>query len=863
MHVRKHRLVWSAFSLCWLFMAGGHSVLAQLPVARLIALFPPGGQIGTTVDVAAQGADLDEPVRLQFSHAGITTLSHEGTQFKIAIASNVPPSTYEARFVGRFGLSNPRRFVVGNFPQRIVPATNAAPGSATELAINSTCFGKVEARSTAWFKFVAKKNQRLWIECLASSIDSRLDPTLLLSDRDGREWEQSRAGGLLDFIVPADGAYLLRVADLLYRGGDDYAYRLSLSSGPRVDYVLPLAGVAGTRTNFTVFGRNLPGGKPVKGLLINGKPVEQATVSVRLPTRLTEQIASSVPASAGLDTFAYQLKDANPVLIALVNSNAPIRIEQEPNSKPGQAQAISLPCEISGQFYPAGDVDRYNFEARKGDVFWVEVLSHRLGLPTAPFVLVQRVTKTDSGEKTTDVLELGDSDANLGEREFNTASRDPSGRFEAKEDGTYRLSVRDLFSSIVSSPLRTYHLSIRREAPDFRLVAQVLAPKYKSDAKNVGLGVPLLRRGETLAVRVMAFRRDGFNGEIALAVEKPPPGLSFVPDRIEAGKSMDYFLLTATTDAPAYAGPIELVGRAKVGDREIVRMARGGTTIFPVENVDNERPQARVISEFSLAITDQESAPLAIAPAENRTWEVATNGKLEVPLTITRRADFNANLKVKPLGPGAQDALKEFDVEGKATNAVLKLDFAALKLPSGRHVFSAQSITTGKYRNNPEGAALAEGAAKEADKVATETAAAAKKASEDAEAGGKTADAAEALAKTAAEKLATTQSSAANDPANEALKTELATAKQASEDAAAAARSAVEAKMAALKAKSAAESKAKEAQARKEASAKKAKELSDKAKPRDVNYLLNCAPIVVQVNPAPVADGKSPKQADK
>src|SRR4030095_6960238 len=99
---------------------------------------------------------------------------------------------------------------------------------------------------------------------------------------------------------------------------------------------------------------------------------------------------------------------------------------------------------------------------------------------------------------------------------------------------------------------------------------------------------------------------------------------------------------------------------------------------------------------------------------------------------------------------------------------------AALTLPSARHVFSAQSITTGKYRNNPEGAALAEGAAKEADKVATETAAAAKKASEDAEAGGKTADAAEALAKTAAEKLATTQSSAANDPANEALKTELA-----------------------------------------------------------------------------------------
>ena len=691
----------------------GQPTLAQLPAARLTVLFPAGGQVGSTVDVGAQGPDLDDPIRLQFSHPGITSLSHDGTQFKVAIASNVPPGTYEARFVGRFGLSNPRRFVVGSLPQRLVSPTNWSQGTATELAVNSTCFGKIEARSIAWFKFTAKKNQRLWLECLVDSIDSRLEPTLLLSDGDGREWEHSRAGKVLDLVVPADGTYLLQLADLLYRGGDDYTYRLTLSSGPRVDYILPVAGVAGSRTNFTLFGRNLPGGKPVKGLLVNGKPVEQATVSIRLPTRPTEQAASSVPASAALDTIAYQFKGANPILLAVVNSNAPILIEQEPNSKPEQAQSIALPCEVSGQFHPAGDVDRYNFQARKGDVFWVEVLSQRLGHPTAPFVLVQRVTKNENTEKTTDVLELADSDTNLGEREFNTTSRDPFGRFEAKEDGTYRLSIRDLFSSIVSSPLHTYHLSIRRESPDFRLVAQVIAPKYKGDAKNVELGVPVLRRGETLAVRVMAFRRDGFNGEIALSVEKPPPGLIFVPDRIEAGKNSDYFLLTAAADAPAFAGPIELVGRAKVGDREIVRRARGGTTVFSVGNVDSERPESRVISEFAVAITDQESAPISITLAENRVWEVAADSKVEVPLAITRRGDFNANLKVKPLGPGAQEALKEFDVEGKATNATLKLDFAALKLPPGRHVFSAQSITTGKYRNNPEAAAIAEGAAKD------------------------------------------------------------------------------------------------------------------------------------------------------
>jgi hypothetical protein len=73
---------------------------------------------------------------------------------------------------------------------------------------------------------------------------------------------------------------------------------------------------------------------------------------------------------------------------------------------------------------------------------------------------------------------------------------------------------------------------------------------------------------------------------------------------------------------------------------------------------------------------------------------------------------------VKPLGPGTQEALKEFDVDGKATNATLKLDMAAIKLAPGRYVFAVQSLTTGKYRNNPEAAAFADGAAKEADKNA-------------------------------------------------------------------------------------------------------------------------------------------------
>jgi len=53
-------------------------------------------------------------------------------------------------------------------------------------------------------------------------------------------------------------------------------------------------------------------------------------------------------------------------------------------------------------------VDTYEFAANKGEVWWIETGSERLGWLTHSFVLVQRVTKTGDKETLTDVAELYD-----------------------------------------------------------------------------------------------------------------------------------------------------------------------------------------------------------------------------------------------------------------------------------------------------------------------------------------------------------------------------------------------------------------------------------------------------------------------
>jgi len=869
-----------------LALGGMSIVVAQLPVARITSIFPPGGKAGSSVEVTVAGNDLDDATRLWFSNPAITStqkLSSAGEpepgKFIVNIASNAACAACDARLVGRFGISNPRTFVVGHCAEFFAPSTNTSITGAAELAPETIVNGRLTAGTPAWYQFSAKKGQRLFIECLSGTIDSRMDATLMLWDNTGRELALDRTTGLIDFTASSDGEYRLRVADFLHRGGDDYFYRLALTAGPQVDFIFPPAGLAGTTNSYTLYGRNLPDGKPATNFSIAGRPLEQVSAQIAIPQAVEStngtalqagngfSLASTLPASAPIDAFEYRLPTpggpANSVRISL--ATAPVVPETEPNDKPAQAQKISPPCEVAGQFFPAGDADLFAFDAKKGDVLWMEVFSQRLGLPTDPLLVIQRVTKDDKGEEQiSDVSEVYDLDTNVGDREFNTVSRDPVARFEAKEDGAYRITVRDLFGRTQASPRHVYRLAVRKESPDFRLVAMVIAPKFKADAKDVPVGVPLLRRGETLPVRVMVFRRDGFNGDIELSIAEPPPGLRFEGDRIDSGKNTDTILLTATEDAPAFAGPIHLLGKATIGGQTIVREARGGTMLFRVDSTDTERPEARATREFTLAICDQELAPISVAPAEHKTWEAVTNGKLEVPLRVTRRGEFNAAIKLKPLGPGAQEALKDFEIDGKATNATLKLDLGALKLAPGSYVFAAQGTTTGKYRNNPEAASAADAAAKQAEKLAGEFAAAAKKAAEEFDKAAKAATEAEAASKAATEKLTVAKAACDKTPDDEKAKAERDNAQKLADEAAAKSKAAADARSVAEKSKADAETKSKDAAAKKEQTAKRAKELNEKAKPRDANFMVCSTPIAVKVTAPPPAESKEkkePKQA--
>lgn len=839
---------------------------AELPLARLFSVFPPGGQQGTQTEVALHGVDLDETTKLHFSHPGLTatlrtnespTSVTEPGRFVVSIGSNVPPGVYDVRAVGRFGISNPRAFVVGTLPELTESSSHNAFTTAMDISVGATINGRTEAGQSDYFRFTARQGQRLLVECAAREIDSRMDPVLILYDEQRRELRWARQTGLIDFIIPADGTYVLRVHDFLNQGGAEQFYRLSVSTAPRVDVVLPAAGQPGAKSRFRLAGRNLPGGQPTKLRSADGQPLDELVVEVELPgdTVTSQRLMTSKllrPAAAVLDgldyVFGAAAATANPVLLTF--AAAPVVLEQEPIDRPTEAQKLSLPCEVTGRFYPSGDRDWFTFEARKGEVFWIEVFSERLGLPTDPLVVVQRLTKADTGEeKAIDVLELSDNDTNLGGQEFKTTTRDPVGRFEVKDDGAYRVQVRDLFNVSANDPSLVYRLAIRRESPDFRLVALPQPPPLTNkDSKEILLWTPVLRRGGVAPLKVLAFRRDGFTGAIQLEVPNLPKGVAALPAQIDAGANATTLWLTASEDANGWAGSIAVIGKATINGAPVVREARGGTVTWPVGDHGSQPVFSRLAREVVLAVSDAETEPLLVKAAEDKTWETCVAGRLQIPLKLFRRAEFNGNTKLKVAGLGPLEDTKEIEVDARASTATLELDLSQQKLGVGDYSFRLESQPSFKYSRNPDAIKTAEETLKLAEKNAADLGQAVKQAGEAKQAAAKAFEEAAAAAKQAEQTLA--EIKAKTDTTSEAK----AAAENAAAQATAKAKEASAHLAAAEKTEAEAIAKAKEAGAQRDATKRRVEELARK----DVTATFYSLPISLKVTPAPVTFASVP-----
>jgi hypothetical protein len=81
------------------------------------------------------------------------------------------------------------------------------------------------------------------------------------------------------------------------------------------------------------------------------------------------------------------------------------------------------------------------------------------------------------------------------------------------------------------------------------------------------------RAGTTVPVTVHVLRRDGFAGEVALALKDAPTGFELAGARIPADQDMVRMTLSAPALAPSTPFRFSVIGLANIRQREVIRAA--------------------------------------------------------------------------------------------------------------------------------------------------------------------------------------------------------------------------------------------------------------------------------------------------
>ncbi|HEY3331499.1 MAG TPA: PPC domain-containing protein [Capsulimonadaceae bacterium] len=414
---------------------------------------------------------------------------------EVKVDEHASPGPRDLRLITATGLTNPVRFIVGRLPEfqeATKDDTSNELGDTLPVLIN----GQVLPGSVDHYTFRATKGMHLVVDMQAQSIIPYLadavpgwfQGSIALFDPKGEQIAFAdhnlfHQDPVFYVEIPADGKYRLDVRDALYRGREDFVYRVTIGETPYLTGIFPLGGPAAAKTDVALYGYNLP--EPVIALSPTVNP------GVSLPISLTKGDATS-----NTQHFAV--------------GRLPEVGEKEPNETLATAQPVTLPIVINGRTGKPRDADVYQFVGKAGDKVVAEVVARRLNSPLDSILVL-----SDAKGK---VIATNDDTDDKGAG-LVTHNADSYVSATLPAAGKYYVTVRNTESD--GGPLYGYRLRISPPQPGFDLR---IVPSAFSGRPN-----------STVTATVYAIRRDGFAGEITLALKDAPPAFSLGTNTIPAG----------------------------------------------------------------------------------------------------------------------------------------------------------------------------------------------------------------------------------------------------------------------------------------------------------------------------------------
>jgi hypothetical protein len=363
---------------------------------------------------------------------------------------------------------------------------------------------------------------RVLIPYLADAVPGWFEATLTLLDDKGEEVASAeryrfKPDPVLHFAVPRDGLYTVEIHDSIFRGREDFVYRLTMGELPFVTGIFPLGGRAGEKTEVALTGWNLG------------------------ETNLSLDQSAAKP---GVISLHGNFFNAVPFAV----DDLPECLAGPANHSVESAQSVSLPVIINGRINHPGESEVFKFQGQAGEQIVAEVVARRLDSPLDSFLWL-----TDADGKQ---LAFNDDFEDKGTG-LNTFHADSYLTNTLPANGTYFIHIRDTESQ--GGPEFAYRLRLSEPRPDFELR---VVPSSLS-----------LRTGMSAPVTVYALRRDGFTNAITLDLKGAPKGFSLSGATIAARQDKAQFTLKAPSEPTADPVMLTIQGRATIAGQKVLHDA--------------------------------------------------------------------------------------------------------------------------------------------------------------------------------------------------------------------------------------------------------------------------------------------------
>jgi hypothetical protein len=476
----------------------------------------------------------------------------ETVKLQVTMAPDAKPGPREMRFFNAGGLSNPLVFCVGQLPEfseapvlasspSSAPAANPGAPPATartkammDIPIPAVVNGQILPGAVDRYRFPAKKGQQIvvavaarsLIPYLADAVPGWIQAALTLRDSKGRELAYDddfrfNPDPVISFVVPADGSYTIEINDAIYRGREDFVYRISIGELPFITSISPLGGPVGRQTVVQLKGWNLR--------------TQQLTVNAAIDSR------GVFPISVASD--------------GIVSNEVPFGLDDLPETTDAgsgrtraTAQAVALPILVNGRIERPGQWKVFRFEGRAGQAIVAEVVARRLDSPLDSVLRLtdatgRQLAYNDDMDDESDGLHTHHADSYL------TATLPAAGE--------YFIHIGDIQQN--GGPEYEYRLRLSEPRPDFEL-------RVTPSSVNV-------RSGGSTPLTVHVLRKDGFKGPVSLSLVNPPSGFSLGGAHMAADAKSVQMTLSAPFIPLDGAEVLQLAGSAQIGGRPVTRIA--------------------------------------------------------------------------------------------------------------------------------------------------------------------------------------------------------------------------------------------------------------------------------------------------